>query len=181
MKNQVQQGDIPESLHVDTNNFPYARDYTSPGLDLMLLQADIEAAVTTVRIRFQPGMQLPTHKHTGIVHAYTLAGSWRYLEYPDSPPNTAGSYLYEPPGSTHTLKVDDDNTGVTDVVFIVYGAMLILDDGGNVVAVFDAQSQTEHWQATLLAQGQAVPSFIRGGTAGYMRSTPPASLVVNGS
>lgn len=180
MKDQAQQGTIPESLHVDTNNFPFAKDYTSPGLDLMLLQADIEAAVTTVRIRFQPGMQLPTHKHTGIVHAYTLAGSWRYLEYPDSPPNTAGSYLYEPPGSTHTLKVDD-HAGVTDVIFIVYGAMLILDDGGNVIAVFDAQSQTEDWQATLLAQGKSVPPFIRGGTAGYSRPKQPAKLVANGS
>ncbi|WP_338759406.1 2,4'-dihydroxyacetophenone dioxygenase family protein [Massilia sp. METH4] len=180
MKEQVHQGSIPESLHVDTNNFPYARDFTTAGLDLMLLQADVEGGMYAVRIKFQPGLQLPTHKHTGVVHAYTLAGSWRYLEYPDSPANTPGSYLYEPPGSTHTLKIDDDNTGITDVVFIIYGAMLIQDDAGNVVAVLDAQSHIDQWTAALTAQGQGVPAFIQGGRAGYSAGRP-IKLVANGS
>lgn len=177
MKEQVQQASIPESFHVDASNFPYAKNFGADGLDLMLLQADIEGGMFAVRIRFQPGLQLPPHKHTGIVHAYTLAGSWRYLEYPSSPSNTAGSYLYEPPGSTHTLKVDDHNTGITDVVFIIYGAMLILDDQGNVSGILDAQSHFDDWQAALTEQGQAVPAFIQGGKASYTPSTPPLQLV----
>lgn len=176
---QASKTSIPESFHVDTNAFPYARDFGASGLNLMLLQADIEGGMFAVRIKFQPGLQLPPHKHTGIVHAYTLAGSWRYLEYATSPANTAGSYLYEPPGSTHTLKVDDDNIGETDVVFIIYGAMLVLDEAGNVASVLDAQSHYEDWQAALKTQGQAVPAFIQGGKAGYVPSAP-IKLVANG-
>ena len=43
---------------------------------LKLLMADIEGARFAVRIRFAPGILLPAHKHTGEVHAFTLAGEW---------------------------------------------------------------------------------------------------------
>ena len=90
-----------------------------------------------VRTRFQPGVTIPTHKHTGAVFAVTLAGSWKYAEYPDV--NTAGSYLYEPAGSVHTLTVPESELEVTDVWFAIYGANLNLDADGNVEAVIDAQ------------------------------------------
>lgn len=113
---------IPEALHIGTDLRPFADDFGAPGVRLQLLLADVEAATFVARIKFAPGVQLPPHHHTGVVFAYTLAGEWSYLEYPDSPPSTAGSYLYEPPGSAHTLKVSDHNRGETDVVFIVTGA-----------------------------------------------------------
>ncbi len=72
----------------------------TPGIRLKLLMADIEGARFAVRSRFAPGILLPPHKHTGEVHAFTLAGEWSYLEHPSNPPSRAGSYLFEPPGST---------------------------------------------------------------------------------
>ena len=49
-----------------------------------------------------PGAKLPLHYHTGTAEAYTLSGSWHYLEYPDQL-QTAGSYIYEPAEScTHS-------------------------------------------------------------------------------
>jgi 2,4'-dihydroxyacetophenone dioxygenase len=54
--------------------------------------------------------------------------------------NTAGSYLYEPAGSVHTLHAPASNTEETDVWFTIYGANLNLDEAGNVVAVIDAHS-----------------------------------------
>ena len=45
--------------------------------------ADIEGARFAVRIRFAPGILLPAHKHTGEVHAFTIAGEWSYLEHPE--------------------------------------------------------------------------------------------------
>ena len=42
--------------------------------------------------------------------------------------NVAGSYLFEPAGSIHTLHVPDTNTEVTDVFFAIHGANLNLDD-----------------------------------------------------
>jgi 2,4'-dihydroxyacetophenone dioxygenase len=134
---------------------------------LQLLQADVEGGFFVVRIRFAPGVLLPPHKHTGAVHAYTLSGEWSYLEYADSPPNRAGSYLYEPPGSVHTLKVADHVEGDTDVFFVIEGAMLILDPAGNVVAVLDAGSHARDWAVALREQGATVPEIIAGGSTHY--------------
>ena len=73
------------------------------------------------------------------MYAFTQRGCWRYLEYPDVV-NTAGSYLYEPAGSVHTLHVPDDNDGDTDVWFTIHGANLNLDAEGKVELVIDAHS-----------------------------------------
>ncbi len=52
--------------------------------------------------------------------------------------NTAGSFLYEPAGSVHTLTVPADNTEPTDVFFAIWGANLNLDADGNVESIIDA-------------------------------------------
>lgn len=158
---------VPEALHVGTNERPFADDFGAPGVSLQLLHADVEAGTFAVRIRFKPGVQLPPHHHTGLVFAYTLSGEWSYLEYPDSPPSRGGSYLYEPPGTVHTLKVADHNEGVTDVIFVVTGAMLVLDDAGSVVAVLDAASHLRDWPTALREQGKRVPEIICGGHVRY--------------
>lgn len=165
---QVASHGIPEALHIDTESRPYARDFGAPGVNLQLLHADIESGTFAVRIRFAPGVQLPPHHHSGVVYAYTLAGSWHYLEYADSPHSVAGSYLFEPPGSIHTLKVSNDVEELTDVVFIITGAMLILDDKGHVVQVLDAASHINDWADALRAQGDPVPSLIGGARTGYL-------------
>jgi 2,4'-dihydroxyacetophenone dioxygenase len=134
--------------------------------------ADIEGARFAVRIRFSPGILLPPHKHTGDVHAFTLAGEWSYLEHANNPPSRAGSYLFEPPGSTHTLKVADGNTGDTDVVFIVYGAMIHLGPQGEVLAIGDAESHLRDWPAALRAQGKPVPKTLPIGGAMRYRAVP---------
>jgi 2,4'-dihydroxyacetophenone dioxygenase len=159
---------VPLAFHVGTDDLPYAVDFGGiAGVNLKVLLADVEGGVFVVRIRFAPGIELATHKHTGAVHAYTFSGEWSYLEYPDSPPSTAGSYLYEPPGSIHTLKVADHNEGDTDALFIIYGAMLIQDPDGNVVAVLDAASHRRDYVDALRAQGERVPQFIEGGSVRY--------------
>lgn len=107
------------------------------GIGLQLLQVDLATGVWVVRNRFAPGTQIQTHKHTGHVYAFTISGSWHYLESPESV-NTAGSYLYEPAGSTHTLHVPETNTEITDAWFTIYGANLNLDAAGNVEMVIDA-------------------------------------------
>ena len=159
-------GIIPEALSIDTEDRPYADDFGAPGVRLQLLQADTEAGTFAVRIKFAAGVLLPPHKHTGVVFAYTLAGSWSYLEYASSPPNQAGTYLYEPPGSTHTLKVSDD-AAETDVIFVITGAMLVMDAAGAVVAVLDAASHARDWGEALRSQGKPVPQIIGGGRIGY--------------
>ena len=93
-----------------------------------------------------PGATVQTHKHTGHVYAFTQSGSWHYLESPDAV-NVAGSYLYEPAGSTHTLHVPATNTGITDVWFTIHGANLNLGADGQVEMVIDAHADPPHLPA----------------------------------
>lgn len=158
----------PVALNVDDDRIPYAEDWLGiPGIGLKVLVADVEGGFFVVRVRFAPGIQLPTHLHTGPVHAYTFSGEWTYLEYPESPPNRAGSYLYEPPGSTHTLKVADRNTEDTEALFVVGGAMVLYGDDGAVLDVIDAATHKRDYFAMLRAQGLPLPRIIVGGTSGY--------------
>ena len=104
------------------------------------------------------------------MHAFTFAGEWAYLEYPDSPPNRSGSYLFEPPGSTHTLKVADDAGEPTDVLFVIYGAMLHLGEDGEFVAVTDAESVLREYPQRLREQGTDLPDAVPTGGAMAYRS-----------
>jgi quercetin dioxygenase-like cupin family protein len=153
--------ELPGAFVTASDDLPFADDWANtPGVRLKLLMADIEGACVVVRIRFAPGVLLPPHEHTGPVHAFTLAGEWTYLEYPDNPPSRAGSYLYEPAGSTHTLKVADHNKMETDVVFVVYGAMIHYGPNGEILGVGDAESHLSDWPAALRAQGKPVPATL---------------------
>jgi quercetin dioxygenase-like cupin family protein len=125
----------PLALLRDEKDLPFIT--LLDGGTLQLLHVDLANGVWTVRNRFKPGSTVQTHKHTGVVHAFTQSGSWYYLEYPDSV-NRAGSYLFEPAGSVHTLHVPETNTEDTDVWFTIHGANLNLDERGNVVSVLDA-------------------------------------------
>lgn len=164
---------VPASFHAASDALPWADNWAGdPGIKLKLLMADIEGARFAVRMLFDPGLQVFEHKHTGEVHAFTLAGEWYYLEYPDSPSNTAGSYLFEPPGSTHTLKVVDDADGPTDVLFIIYGAMLHMDPAGTIVGVTDAESVIREYAERLSEQGKPVPERVPLGGAMDYRALP---------
>ena len=151
--------DARRAIHRGESDLPFVT--FAEGVDLQLLQVDLDRGLWVVRTRFQPGITIPTHKHTGPVFAVTLAGSWKYLEYPDV--NTAGSYLYEPAGSVHTLTVPETEPEVTDVWFAIYGANLNLDANGNVEAVIDAELIYNFYKSMCSAQGLPEPAVILGG------------------
>jgi quercetin dioxygenase-like cupin family protein len=134
----------PPTIHRGKDELPYVD--LGDGTELQLLQVDLAQGVWIIRSRFSPGTQVQTHKHTGCVYAFTVSGSWHYLESPEAV-NTAGSYLFEPAGSTHTLNVPDTNTEPTDVWFTIYGANLNLDAEGNVDLVIDAQLVLDFYRA----------------------------------
>ena len=147
---------IPEALHRAENDLPFV-EYQE-GVVFQLLQADVEAGLWVVRVRFQPGVTIQRHKHTGEVFAFTLKGSWNYLEYPEV--NMAGSYLFEPAGSVHTLHVPASNSEITDVWFAIRGANLNLDEAGNVESVLDAGAVLEIYRAQCEKSGYARPDVI---------------------
>jgi 2,4'-dihydroxyacetophenone dioxygenase len=147
---------IPAATHRAECDFPFVE--IMPGVAVQVVHADIRAGLWVTRMRARPGVTLQRHKHTGEVFAFTLAGSWKYLEYPAI--NTPGSYLYEPPGSVHTLHVPPGNTGITDVWFAIRGANLYLDAQGNVEGVADATVALERYLTACRKAGFAPPDVI---------------------
>lgn len=148
--------DIPPALHRAESDLPFVD--LGDGSHMQLLQCDVESGLWVIRTRFQPGYLVQTHKHTGEVFAFTIAGSWKYLEYPEV--NTAGSYLFEPAGSVHTLSVPAENDGVTDVWFAIRGANLNLDADGNVTTVIDAGAVRDFYLAMCEGMGLPRPAVI---------------------
>jgi len=116
------------------------------GSQLQVLQVDLVNGVWIIRNRFAPGTMVQKHKHTGSVYAFTNSGAWHYLESSESV-NVAGSYLYEPAGSVHTLHVLDENTEPTDVWFAIHGANLNMNELGGIDYIIDAQTVYDFYRA----------------------------------
>jgi len=147
---------IPHADHRGGRDLPFVTFIE--GLDIQVLQADIKGGLWVVRARFLPGVTLPRHKHTGPVCALTNSGSWKYLEYPEV--NVAGSYLFEPAGSIHTLHVPANNTEVTEAWFAINGANLNLNDKGDVDSVWDAKFVLEAYLGLCAQAGYPKPPVI---------------------
>ena len=149
-------GGPPPALHRGESDLPFVP--YQEGVTFQLIQVDIEAGFFVVRVRGEPGRTIQRHKHTGEIFAFTSVGSWKYLEYPEI--NTAGSYLYEPAGSVHTLHFPETNTEVTDVSFVLHGANLNLDSEGNVESVLDAGAALAVYCAACQDAGLPYPNVI---------------------
>jgi len=128
------------------------------GLWLQLVMVDLSAGLWVMRIRLEPGTVLLRHRHTGPVHAFTVSGRWRYQEYDDV--NVAGSYLFEPAQSVHTLEAPGDNEGLTEVAFTILGSNLNLDDENRVVSVDSATSILELYRRRCAEAGLPEPAVI---------------------
>jgi quercetin dioxygenase-like cupin family protein len=81
---------------------------------------------------------LSRHRHPAPVHGYVIKGSWRYLEH-DWVAHE-GSYVYEPPGETHTLVVDE---GIQEMItfFNISGAMIYVDEDGRQMGYEDVHTK----------------------------------------
>ncbi len=112
-------------------------------------------------LRVQRAGVLSRHRHPAPVHGYVIKGSWRYLEHGWIA--EAGMYVFEPPGETHTLIVDE---GVEEMItfFNISGAMIYLDEELNQVGYEDVHTKIEmcrnHYKAVGLG-ADYVKRFIR--------------------
>jgi hypothetical protein len=91
------------------------------------------------------------------VFGFTTAGRWRYVEY--GVDYTAGSFVHEPAGSTHTLVVPNDNAAVTEVLFVLNGANLILDEHDRVARINDATTFRDRYRRLCAEQGKRASAF----------------------
>lgn len=157
---------LPQSelLTVNANDIPLLRDALGPGVNAKVLRLDIENGEWVVLATFAPGARLPLHYHTGAVNAWTISGCWNYVEHADQP-QTAGSYLYEPCGSVHTLEVPESNTEDTVVLYVVSGSNVNFTEDGQFHSILDA-TLISHLAATLPAAQNLDPlTYISGGAA----------------
>jgi quercetin dioxygenase-like cupin family protein len=123
------------------------------GIEVRMLRVFGEGSGYAAMFRFAPGTQLPTHHHLGRVHAYTLEGRWRYLEYDWVA--EAGSYVCEEPGSVHTLVVPEDAPGPAVLLFVVDAGMVILAPDGSLQLVWDVRAMDDLYRGALEAEAAA--------------------------
>jgi 2,4'-dihydroxyacetophenone dioxygenase len=112
-------------------------------------------------LRVRKSGVLSRHRHPAPVHGYVIKGHWHYLEHDWVA--RPGSYVYEPPGETHTLVVPEDVTEMI-TLFHITGAMIYVDPWGKVTAYEDVFSKIEmcrkHYEQCGLG-GKYLDSLIR--------------------
>ena len=158
-------------LTLNESNIPLIRDTVGPGIHIKVLRLDFEHNEWVVLVTFAPGTSLPLHYHTGPAEVYTLSGRWIYSEYPDQP-QTAGSYLYEPGGSVHTLHVPEDNAEDTVLFVRVSGANINFDDDGGLHSVLDTLSIRAIADTRSTAQDLPAPRYIEARETGFSEPSP---------
>ncbi|WP_390616076.1 2,4'-dihydroxyacetophenone dioxygenase family protein [Maricurvus nonylphenolicus] len=129
------------------------------GSQLQLLHVDINQNLWVVRNRFKPGFCIDTHYHTGPVFAVTQSGEWFYKEYPDKI-NKAGSYLFEPAHSLHTLTVAEDAKEDAVAWFAVFGSNVNVDENGDVTSMVDARTILKVYRALCELKGESCDNVI---------------------
>ena len=144
---------LTKATHRGADDLPFVE--IGDGNKMKVIQVDTGLGLWIVENIFQPGYTVPTHRHTGPVYGYTVSGAWHYKEYPEV--NRAGSFLYEPAGSVHTLECLEPDT---QVWFHMYGVNMNLDGDGNVESVFDGPGTLEVYLALAEAEGFGRPDVL---------------------
>jgi quercetin dioxygenase-like cupin family protein len=143
----------PPALHVGADELPFVD--IGDGSKLKVLQVKEREGLWIVENIFMAGYEVQRHKHTGPVWGYTTTGAWKYKEYDYV--NRAGSFLYEPAGSVHTLQCIEDNTRVW---FHMYGVNLNLDENDNVQWVADGPGALAFYYAACEQAGHPRPNVL---------------------
>ncbi len=141
------------AVHRGADELPFVE--IGGGNKLKVILIDVAEGLWIVENIFQRNYAIQTHRHTGPVYAYTTRGAWKYREYDYV--NTAGSFLFEPAGSVHTLECVEDDTHVW---FQMYGVNLNLDAEGNIESVFDGPGTLEAYYALAEAEGFDRPDVM---------------------
>jgi quercetin dioxygenase-like cupin family protein len=108
------------------------------------LQFNVALGQYTHVIRVTKAGVIARHRHSGGVHAWVFKGRWHYLEHDWVAEE--GSYIFEPPGETHTLVVPE---GCTEMVtlFQVNGSLIYVDPQGVASGYEDVFTRIERARA----------------------------------
>lgn len=117
----------------------------APGFSFKLLRVVSDDDVWVQLLRLEPGTTIARHRHTGEIHAYTLAGQRELIE--TGVVVGAGDYVYEPPGNVDSWRAVGSEPLVVFVT--VRGAIEYLDERGNVIRRSTATTATEAYRRGL--------------------------------
>jgi quercetin dioxygenase-like cupin family protein len=145
--------DLPLALHIGAEDLPFVD--IGDGNKLKVICVDEAEGLWIVENIFQKNFEVQTHRHTGPVFGYTTSGAWKYKEYDYV--NRAGSFLFEPAGSVHTLMCVEDDT---QVWFQMYGSNLNLREDGSVESVTDGAGTLAAYYALCEMQGLPRPNVL---------------------
>src|SRR4051794_15936000 len=101
---------------------------------------------------------LSRHRHPMPVTGYVIKGRWHYLEHDWMA--EAGSFVYEPPGETHTLVVPEGETEMI-TLFTVNAAMVYVDPWGKTTGFEDVFTKIDLCRAHYEAVGLGVDHVDR--------------------
>jgi 2,4'-dihydroxyacetophenone dioxygenase len=128
-----------ETSHVGSDKLPWVPFAPfSDQVHLKYYKIDPVRGEIVASMRIEPGAQLPTHYHTGIVIIHTIRGAWRYIEHDWT--SSAGDTVYETAGSSHTPETVGDE--VAETFLILVGELEFLDENGTLVA-------RENWKTAM--------------------------------
>lgn len=149
---------VPDALaeHDDKLWVPFAPDVWSRPLHL-----NASGGFYTHILKVQRSGVLQRHRHSGQVHAYVFKGRWHYLEHDWFAEE--GSYIFEPPGETHTLCVPDDCEEMI-TLFTVHGSLMYVDPDGNQAGYDDVFTRIDRYRdhfENIGLGGDYVKNFIR--------------------
>ncbi|KAL7479122.1 hypothetical protein ACHAW6_004865 [Cyclotella cf. meneghiniana] len=96
-------------------------------------------------LRFTGGGTLGRHRHSSPVHALTLKGSWGYREH--SWHAYPGTYVFEPPGETHTLIVDHDCDEMVALFHVTGSLLYVSEEAGDIIGFDDVFTKLEKARA----------------------------------
>jgi len=141
------------AIHVGADDLPFVS--MGDGAQLKVLQVKRGEGLWIIENIFPAGYEVQTHRHSGPVWGYTVGGAWKYKEYDYV--NRAGSFLYEPAGSVHTLQAIEEGTRVW---FHMYGVNLNLDAEGNVQSVVSGDTALAYYLYACKELGYGEPNVL---------------------
>ena len=124
------------------------------------LMLDTRGGGFTDLLRVRRAGMLSRHRHPAPVHGYVIKGKWRYLEHDWVA--EPGTYVYEPPGETHTLVLEDKNEMIT--FFNNGGPVIYVDENGAQVGyddVFTKIDLCKSWYEECGLGTDYIDQFIR--------------------
>jgi len=128
-----------------------------PGIKYSLVHIDKSQGLWVTKVRFDAGVVIPAHLHTGQVIGFTTAGKWGYPK--DNIFFTEGDYCYEPAGTFHEVEIPKDNKVITEAIFLLWGALITFEDNSStIIKEYSDATTIENEYITLCKEHNVQPT-----------------------